>query len=320
MRLHALIVFAFVTFMSTAASADSWKIVRVSGEAWLVTEASKARLRAGGELPAGATVATAPGGRVLLKNNAQTIIVGPSTTMAISAKAGAGLKTTVLQQTGTIEVEVEKRNVRYFSVETPLLAAVVKGTRFTVRVDGQKAEVSVKRGRVEVKDFASGKIGSVSQGQRASTSNRGFTVTGVGKVAAIVQGKPRPATVKPAGAAPASSGQSDDGSTDGNDDGDDGNGNGSGNSGNGNGNGGGDGSNSGGNGNGNSGNGNGNNGNGNGNGGGNGSNSGGNGGGNSGSGNSGNGNGNSGSGNSGNGGGRGHGHGGGNDDDDNDDD
>ena len=44
------------------------------------------------------------------------------------------LSTTIIQQAGSILLEVEKRNVKHFQVETPYLAAVVKGTQFRVTV------------------------------------------------------------------------------------------------------------------------------------------------------------------------------------------
>lgn len=192
MRFISAIVFALVAIVSTAANADTWKAVRVAGPAWLYTsETSKTVLSAGEELPAGASIVTGRGARVLLQSNKQTVIVGPLTSMAISQTPGAGLKTTVLQSAGTIEVEVEKRDVRYFSVETPLLAAVVKGTRFTVTVSKSKAQVAVKRGKVEVADFASGKIGNVTAGQKAITSPNGFTVEGEGTIEPIIQGEAR---------------------------------------------------------------------------------------------------------------------------------
>lgn len=43
-------------------------------------------------------------------------------------------------------------NVQHFAVQTPFLAAVVKGTKFTVVSSKTGAEVAVQRGNVEVED------------------------------------------------------------------------------------------------------------------------------------------------------------------------
>ena len=56
---------------------------------------------------------------------------------------------TIVQQAGSILLDVEKRNVKHFEVETPYLAAVVKGTKFTVTSGDEGASVKVTRGSVQ---------------------------------------------------------------------------------------------------------------------------------------------------------------------------
>jgi hypothetical protein len=206
------------------------------------------------------------------------------------------------QDRGVVEVDVQRRWYRHFKVETPFLAAVVKGTQFKVRVNQNSAYVDVGRGKVNVHDFASGESANIEAGQSARTNpTKRVGLRVIGKTKPEIFAGPKrapafktrvvknvPASQKQANAANSnrSASVSNNGNSGGNGNGNSG-GNGNGNSGgNGNGNSSGNGNgNSGGNGNGNSG------GNGNGNSGGNGNgNSGGNGNGNSG----GNGNGNSG--------------------------
>ncbi|WP_210161477.1 hypothetical protein [Rhizobium leguminosarum] len=59
-------------------------------------------------------------------------------------------KTEVLQQIGTLDLEIEKRSQPHTTVQTPYLEAVVKGTIFHVTVGKTKASVSVDRGLVQV--------------------------------------------------------------------------------------------------------------------------------------------------------------------------
>ncbi|MEP3047454.1 MAG: FecR family protein [Roseibium sp.] len=251
----------------------------------------------------GFTLATRPGARALVARGSETISVGPNTSFALSKHRSRNGKTTLLQRSGTIEVDVQKRQRPHFTVETPFLAAVVKGTQFKVSIRGKKASVSVSRGLVGVEDFASGDRVDLSAGQSATsapTSSPGLTVTGRTKPVVRPGSKRPPAFETPATKNVPSINSQADGSAVSNSAGNSNSGQGNNNAGgNGNSNAGRGNNNAGGNGNGNSGgNGNSNSGSGNNNAGGNGNgNSGGNGNSNSGSGNNnagGNGNGNSG--------------------------
>jgi hypothetical protein len=265
---------------SVAFAAD-WKIARLTGGAWILAEGKDPVPAASGMVvPKGSTVSTAQSGRVMLVHGQDTVLVGPNSLVGVPYRPDRGVSTTLVQQVGEVELAVEKRGRPHFSVQTPFLAAVVKGTEFSVVVSKQDAAVRVDGGLVAVQDLRSGEQADIGAGQSATASRGGgLSVAGTGAVPEVRAGRPQRPIVPALGTGANPEARR-----------------GTGNSGNGNGNGGGDGSNAGGNGNGNGGGGNGkgNNGNGNGNGGGDGSNAGGNGNGNSGGGNSGNGNGNGG--------------------------
>jgi FecR protein len=110
------------------------------------------------QLKPGDTIRTGRNGRVLLVRGEETILVAPNSVIGLPRRRRTGLATTILQQAGSILLEVEKQNVKHFEVETPYLAAVVKGTQFSVTVDRERTSVSVLRGQVEVSDFKSGQI------------------------------------------------------------------------------------------------------------------------------------------------------------------
>ncbi|NBN78373.1 hypothetical protein GWI72_08850 [Microvirga tunisiensis] len=307
------------------AQASDWIIQRTSGKVYLLAPgAAPVAARPGMPLPRGVTLATRGGAKAVLARAGETVLVAPNTTIAISSLKSTDRTTTLLQRDGTVTVDVQKRGQPHFTVETPYLAAVVKGTRFDVSVRRGAAEVRVDRGLVQVVDMDTGERSQVGPGQSASTTDGvGLSVAGSGSTPTVETGRAPASSLNPtvqgSSSAPAADTRASDttsrpgsgtgtGSTPDNSGGN-GNSGGSGNSGgNGNGNSGGNGNgNSGGNGNGNSG------GNGNGNSGGNGSgNSGGNGNGNSGGNGNGNGNGNSGGNGNGNSGGNGNGNSGGN--------
>jgi hypothetical protein len=94
---------------------------------------------------------------------------------------------------------VERRNVKHFEVETPYLAAVVKGTQFRVSVNAAGTRVEVLRGQVEVADFKSGQIAQVMPGQAATAfvhGKPGLSLSGSGTFNPIEQGKPRTPSIE----------------------------------------------------------------------------------------------------------------------------
>jgi FecR protein len=139
-------------------------------------------------LDAGSTIETGADGRVVLVRGDETIIISPSTSIALPEKNDSGMATTILQSFGTILLQVEKRASQHFEVETPFLAAVVKGTRFTVTVNQAGAAVHVVEGAVEVLDLDTGDIGMVRPGQTAHTpaaQGVGLSLGGPGAVPPI---------------------------------------------------------------------------------------------------------------------------------------
>jgi hypothetical protein len=118
--------------------------------------------------------------------------------VGIPTEKKEGLATTIKQQAGSILLEVEKKNVKHFEVETPYLAAVVKGTQFRVTVTASGAKVDVVRGQVEVADFKTGQIAQVMPGQHAtalSSGNAGLSLGGSGMLQPIQHGQPRASTI-----------------------------------------------------------------------------------------------------------------------------
>lgn len=292
--------------------ADDWVAIRLRGSAEQMSHGQWIPLVRGASVLDGQKVRTGADGRVELVRGSESIQLDPGT--QIELHEGQGNTTSIEMMAGIVTADVERRNVQHFSVQTPYLAAVVKGTRFSVTVAGSAARVEVDRGTVQVQDTVNDLVVDIVRGQEALVSQATplevsgpgtiavFTfegqrvVNGTADVPADQRGQPVDLGNANSGNSSGNAGGNGNGNSSNSNSGGNGNGNSSNNNSGGNGNGNSSNSNSGGNGNGNSGN---NNAGGNGNGNSDNSNAGGNANGNSGNSNAG-GNGNSGNGESGN--------------------
>ena len=186
----------FALAPATAEDTAVWHVSKSSGAVWMTTSgAQPASLTDDARLKPGDTIRTGPTGRVLLTRNQETILISPNSVIALPVEQKDGLSTTIIQQAGSILVQAEKRNVKHFQVETPYLAAVVKGTEFRVSLDARGANVEVLGGRVEVTDFKTGQYTLVLPGQAAkvlASGAGGLSLSGSGKFNAIERGSPRP--------------------------------------------------------------------------------------------------------------------------------
>jgi hypothetical protein len=199
---------AFVLFYTgTAAIADDninddvWHVSNAFGNVWLtVGGAQPISLAHARTLKPGNSIRTGKNGRALLVHGEEYMLISPNSVIEIPRAKKQGLLTTIIQRAGSIVLEVEKRNVKHFEVETPLLAALVKGTRFRVTVEKNNSYVDVLRGQVEVSDLKSGQYALVQPGQTAkvSTQRSGLSLSGEGTLSSIQQGTPRRPSADPA--------------------------------------------------------------------------------------------------------------------------
>src|SRR6185295_8830972 len=157
-----------------AADGGTWSVSKSSGDVWMGSgDVQQASLKSDDVLKPGDTIRTGRNGRVLLMRGEESIMIAPNSVVGLPAETKEGLSTTIIQKAGSILLEVEKKNVKHFEVETPYLAAVVKGTQFSVTVNAASTSVDVRRGQVEVSDFKSGQIAQVLPGQAATSFEHG---------------------------------------------------------------------------------------------------------------------------------------------------
>lgn len=196
-----LAVFVIVAATSqTFAQGTTWRVSKSSGEVWVSTSGVQpVSLTDDAVLNPGDSIRTGRNGRVLLVRGQETILISPNSVVGIPAQKSQG-STKIIQQSGSVLIEVEKRNNPHFEVETPYLAAVVKGTQFRVSVSESESYVNVLRGQVEVTDFRSGQTALVTPGQMAKVwalGNGGLLLSGSGTLNPIRRGAPRTTSVMP---------------------------------------------------------------------------------------------------------------------------
>jgi hypothetical protein len=193
------IIATTATLHAQAAEAGTWSVGKSSGEVWIQNgDVQQASLKSEDHLKPGDTIRTGRNGRVLLVRGEESILVAPNSVVGLPAEQKQELSTTIIQRAGSILLEVEKRNVKHFEVETPYLAAVVKGTQFRVSVSATSTKVEVMRGQVEVADFRSGQVAQVMPSQTATAFERvklGLSLSGSGMFNPIEQRNPRPSSV-----------------------------------------------------------------------------------------------------------------------------
>src|SRR5918993_2591766 len=153
-RLILIIVSAFFFLATPAFAKDAsgkWIVSQRSGDVRVVHRGLQpASVKANTTLSPGDVVMTGATGRATLARGADYIVVAPSSELRLPAEAQPGGFTRIVQRLGTMLFKVKHTGVPHFAVDTPMLAAVVKGTTYTVIVDKDRSAVQVIEGAVQV--------------------------------------------------------------------------------------------------------------------------------------------------------------------------
>jgi hypothetical protein len=183
---------------SAPALADDWAVVKLRGTVQQLVEGAWTPVGRGDRIPDERAVRTLGDGYADLQRGAEVVTLGADTQVVIHDRQDVRY-TVVQQEFGSVEVEAQVENVQHFAVETRFLAAVVKGTHFTVTASALGASVAVARGQVEVESVASKRKTTVTIGQVASvTPGVDMVLSGGGSMPAIFG--PDGRIVQPAGA------------------------------------------------------------------------------------------------------------------------
>ena len=164
----------FVVILCTASGsafaddADAWVAAEASGSVGQSgTDGSWHPVVSGDALVDGAHVRTGSDGKLVLSHHQDTVTVSPNSEFALPRGGEAAMGPNVLQQLGTLLFRVEHTPGRHFEVDAPYLAAVVKGTVFTVSAGASGNSVHVAEGAVEVTARLTRDVALIRPGQTA---------------------------------------------------------------------------------------------------------------------------------------------------------
>jgi FecR protein len=162
-------------FMASAASAappDGWKISEKSGTVTVLhSGVSKIALQ-GNAITMGDVVNTGANGRAVLVRGQEYLVIAPNSRLRIADPAPSGGMIQILQDVGNVIFKIKRKSTPHFAVQTPYLAAVVKGTTFSVTVNEAGASVQVIEGAVEVNTNDGGARDLVRPGMIAAVNAR----------------------------------------------------------------------------------------------------------------------------------------------------
>jgi hypothetical protein len=145
--------------------AEGWQVLERHGGARFLPahEQSWWPVRTGSTIPPGSVIATGSSGFLIIARAGASITVRPNSRVTLPDAATGDL---VRQTTGDLRYRVTRAPERRFTVETPYLSLLVKGTVFDVAIGDRDAEVQVTEGRVRV-SAARGQVVELSPGQGA---------------------------------------------------------------------------------------------------------------------------------------------------------
>jgi hypothetical protein len=106
-------------------------------------------VRVGQALEPGSEIKTDPSARVALVRGTEILNIDPNKRIALPSRSRPP-QTLIIQWFGEVVYDVAKRPLPSFEVDTPHLVAVVKGTKFAVKVGDAGSAVSVTEGLVSV--------------------------------------------------------------------------------------------------------------------------------------------------------------------------
>lgn len=139
-----------VASCSTAAIGKEpmWTISETSGTV-RVSHAGIMRIATrGSAITPGDVVTTGPGGRAVLVRGSEFMMVASASQLRLPVEEQATGFTRVIEDFGNVVFMIKKKMTPHFEVKTPYLAAVVKGTTFSVGVTSKGASVQVLEGAV----------------------------------------------------------------------------------------------------------------------------------------------------------------------------
>lgn len=164
-------------FIGTEVHAGEWRAVEARGFVTVQEPSTESRRLKGGEtVPAGALISTGADGRAVLSDGRDAINVFTHSRIRIPASASSA-QANFFQYLGRVRYKAGARKQGSLSVDSPRLAAVVKGTVFDVEVGSGKDRVHVSEGRVAVVSKIDARTVLLNRGQAFAVESVQTTAT-----------------------------------------------------------------------------------------------------------------------------------------------
>lgn len=135
------------------AQASGWSVSEAKGVVVVIDAQGQRPAKAGTALAAGATIRTEARSSAVLVRGREFVTMRQNAQLRIPAPAQAQARSRgiiqIIQDYGSALFNIGKKENPHFGVETPYMAAVVKGTTFVITVSGEGASLQVTEGAVE---------------------------------------------------------------------------------------------------------------------------------------------------------------------------
>ena len=170
--LYCLLPIAVATGAAPAmAQGDAWRVSEVSGDV-RIAEGGRSRAATRGALLSGGSVIAGARARAVLVRGRQYVVVAPNSTLRLGGTdpGAVGNAVQMVVEFGNARFQVDRRETPHFRVQTRYLAAVVRGTTFSVTVTNTGSTVQVMEGAVQVSTLDGGASDLVRPGMIATVS------------------------------------------------------------------------------------------------------------------------------------------------------
>ncbi len=160
----SLIIGALLSSSAAYAGAPGWQVSEISGNVTVARKGVVKIAQRQTKLAAGDVIKTGPKGRAILLRGGEYLVVSPASHIEIAEPAKSGKVTQIIEYLGNVLFRIDKKETPHFGVKTPYMAAVVKGTTFSVSVSQEGTAVQVTEGAVEVSTLDGGASELVTPG------------------------------------------------------------------------------------------------------------------------------------------------------------
>ena len=168
MRKMALTLAILAVPAMASAETSPWRVTEISGDVRLVEGGQTRVALRNALLVSGAAIVTGPKGKAVIVRGEEFVVISPNSRLRVPAAEKSSGIMQLIEDFGTALFKIKKKTTPHFGVQTPYLAAVVKGTTFTVTVGSEGGSVQVTEGAVEVSTLDGGAADLITPGVVAS--------------------------------------------------------------------------------------------------------------------------------------------------------